>query len=353
MFRGKRCSKLTVVVLLAFVFVAFVSSIVSAERKHADPFPNWLGEVDLKLEDGNQDEDGSETGRGGGASVATDENQQQGGSSLKRPEDVAPPSGQITKRLMSWKPRMFTLDGVLSQEETEYVLALAKENLDSFDVAPAMYNPTGIVTSWSISFYKNIVLYNIAKRFSTIGMVALENFADIEIFRFGDSYSHLEHHSDLLTGLPPEKAGRFIGERSTKGPGQRLLRFFVNLDPEDHKFAFGNANPLDNSIKNAGKDCTGSVVIQLKQTQSLMLHVMDTKGDPEEFASQYKTCPKGEGDTSFHADVSWLMVVTIHAYSTETCYDDDSQCAGWAAAGECDANPGFMLEQCRKSCDKC
>ena len=30
-----------------------------------------------------------------------------------------------------------------------------------------------------------------------------------------------------------------------------------------------------------------------------------------------------------------------------------SDCERWAAAGECDANPGYMLRSCRSSCQSC
>ena len=35
------------------------------------------------------------------------------------------------------------------------------------------------------------------------------------------------------------------------------------------------------------------------------------------------------------------------------CIDQNPNCAGWAAAGECLANPGFMLTNCARSCDSC
>ena len=35
------------------------------------------------------------------------------------------------------------------------------------------------------------------------------------------------------------------------------------------------------------------------------------------------------------------------------CIDQNPNCAGWAAAGECLANPGYMLSNCARSCDSC
>mmetsp|Transcript_59112 Transcript_59112/g.105103 ORF Transcript_59112/g.105103 Transcript_59112/m.105103 type:complete len:216 (+) Transcript_59112:107-754(+) len=35
------------------------------------------------------------------------------------------------------------------------------------------------------------------------------------------------------------------------------------------------------------------------------------------------------------------------------CYDYENGCAYWAKSGECSSNPGFMLHQCKKSCNTC
>ena len=34
----------------------------------------------------------------------------------------------------------------------------------------------------------------------------------------------------------------------------------------------------------------------------------------------------------------------------DTCRDSNSNCAGWARAGECSKNPGYMLTSCCASC---
>ncbi|KAK9809464.1 hypothetical protein WJX73_010859 [Symbiochloris irregularis] len=37
----------------------------------------------------------------------------------------------------------------------------------------------------------------------------------------------------------------------------------------------------------------------------------------------------------------------------DACEDSDPRCGGWAKAGECDHNPGFMLSACKLACNKC
>ena len=37
----------------------------------------------------------------------------------------------------------------------------------------------------------------------------------------------------------------------------------------------------------------------------------------------------------------------------ETCRDDHADCPNWASGGQCDANPAYMLDNCRASCGAC
>lgn len=39
--------------------------------------------------------------------------------------------------------------------------------------------------------------------------------------------------------------------------------------------------------------------------------------------------------------------------SIESCKDHDTRCKMWADAGECDANPGFMTNNCKVACKRC
>lgn len=45
--------------------------------------------------------------------------------------------------------------------------------------------------------------------------------------------------------------------------------------------------------------------------------------------------------------------VVIANDEDEYCKDNADGCSGWAAGGECEANPGYMLANCRRSCNVC
>ncbi|XP_078617928.1 uncharacterized protein LOC144885728 isoform X1 [Branchiostoma floridae x Branchiostoma japonicum] len=47
------------------------------------------------------------------------------------------------------------------------------------------------------------------------------------------------------------------------------------------------------------------------------------------------------------------ILLLVGSSMGQDCVDDNASCAGWAADGECDLNPGYMLTNCRLSCGEC
>ena len=45
--------------------------------------------------------------------------------------------------------------------------------------------------------------------------------------------------------------------------------------------------------------------------------------------------------------------ITTTTAETPNCKDDNTNCQYWASVGECNANPNYMLVKCKKSCEAC
>ena len=56
---------------------------------------------------------------------------------------------------------------------------------------------------------------------------------------------------------------------------------------------------------------------------------------------------------SFLAWWALAAVAAVADEAAETCRDADERCAAWAAHGECEANPNYMLSECAVSCASC
>lgn len=50
----------------------------------------------------------------------------------------------------------------------------------------------------------------------------------------------------------------------------------------------------------------------------------------------------------------WAILVVLGvAWAEDECKNEHENCASWAAAGECEKNPGFMSMTCAKACSTC
>lgn len=45
--------------------------------------------------------------------------------------------------------------------------------------------------------------------------------------------------------------------------------------------------------------------------------------------------------------------VCLEAEAEVACEDEREECSHWARSGECKANPSYMLDHCKKSCNNC
>lgn len=110
----------------------------------------------------------------------------------------------------------------------------------------------------------------------------------------------------------------------------------------------------------ASSECAGYAVQPIKGNAILLFNVKpDGVIDKD---SQYEMCSVLEGE-------EWLAIKHIHLrkidapksslVSEDECTDEDDRCVSWAAGGECDRNPIFMIGtpdyygSCRKSCRVC
>lgn len=82
------------------------------------------------------------------------------------------------------------------------------------------------------------------------------------------------------------------------------------------------------------------------------------KPDGETDASSlHGSCPTTKGEK--WSATKWMHVGAF-GQSAETqkagwgaCVDGDTRCEQWAAKGECQRNPKYMLSSCRKACKTC
>jgi prolyl 4-hydroxylase len=107
-------------------------------------------------------------------------------------------------------------------------------------------------------------------------------------------------------------------------------------------------------------ECAGYAVKPVKGSAILLFNLKPDGATDKD--SQYEVCSVLQGD-------KWLAIKHMRASkiekprssppSDDDCTDEDDKCVGWAAAGECERNPVYMISSpdyygtCQKSCRAC
>lgn len=100
----------------------------------------------------------------------------------------------------------------------------------------------------------------------------------------------------------------------------------------------------------SGPACDGWFDTDCEEPETLLgltlpFKIVDGDGNGED---------EGDGDDDL-AQQDNELATTAQSSSAPavSCEDTKPDCAGWAKSGECQSNPGFMLQGCKKSCGGC
>ncbi|KAF7134323.1 hypothetical protein RHSIM_Rhsim08G0063900 [Rhododendron simsii] len=286
---------------------------------------------------------------------------------------------------ISWRPRASIYRGFLTYEECDHLIRLAKDKLEKSMVAD---NESGksiaseVRTSSGMFLGKaqDEVVAGIEARIAAWTFLPEENGEAIQILHYehGEKY---EPHFDYFH----DKANQQLG-------GHRVATVLMYLSDvtDGGETIFPNSEAKDTQQKGDNwSDCAkkgyadvtavegddevacGEKGIGRRNKHFLAAGVKPYKGDALLFFSLHPdattdalslhgSCPVIEGE-------KWSATKWIHVRSFDRtvstakgdCVDEDDNCVRWAAAGECEKNPVYMvgspggLGYCRKSCKVC
>ncbi|CAA7409900.1 unnamed protein product [Spirodela intermedia] len=244
---------------------------------------------------------------------------------------------------LSAHPRVYLYEGFLSDEECDHLISLARGRLEkSMVVGEIARKPTsGQIRASSGMFLprgKDEIVKRIEGRISTWTFLPAENGENMQILHYGVNET-CEPHSD--TSIDPSNLA--LG-------GNRAVIVLMYLSNVVHggEIIFSSSEPVKGN--------------------ALLFFNLLPDGAPDK-GSFLGGCMVLEGE-------KWLAAKGIHVKRTATvtatvtgggggggrgegCTDEDDNCSSWAAAGECQRNPVFMLGTpdyygcCRKSCGSC
>mmetsp|Transcript_14846 Transcript_14846/g.43598 ORF Transcript_14846/g.43598 Transcript_14846/m.43598 type:complete len:279 (+) Transcript_14846:1195-2031(+) len=229
---------------------------------------------------------------------------------------------------------------------------------------------SGVVDDIRTSFgmfikrFQDPIVERVERRISMATRLPVAHQEEIQVLRYTKGQKYSAHYDSAY------------GSEGT-GPHERLATFYMYLSDveEGGETAFPKDSEWADAKMGAAADPTfsecakGHVAAHAKAGDAVLFYSFfpNKTMDP---ASMHTGCPVIKGikwgaPVWIHIDEfkpdeapSMLSHAPEHAqpYEPGRCEDLDTRCSGWAGSGECQHNPGYMVDgvgACRASCGAC
>jgi len=258
---------------------------------------------------------------------------------------------------ISWEPRAFVLHDIMSEEECEEVLRIAKPLMKRSTVVDSVtgeikVDPIRTSRQTFLQRGKYPVVTKVEERLERFTLLPWYNGEDMQILSYGVGEKYSAHHD---VGEKNTKSG---AQLSAEG-GHRVATVLLYLEDteEGGETAFPDSDWIEPESEYArqkfSKCAENGVAFKPKRGDGLLFFSITPEGDIDQ-RSMHSGCPVVKGE-------KWTMTKWIHARPfhhkipgpkppREGCENKDSRCKGWANAGECEKNPGFMTNNCKWAC---
>ncbi|MQM13105.1 hypothetical protein Taro_046030 [Colocasia esculenta] len=259
---------------------------------------------------------------------------------------------------LSKRPRVYLYEGFLSDEECDHLISLAHGKLDKsmvLDDFKGNSTLSSIRTSSGMFVPRGAddVVKRIEERISAWTFLPVGNGEDMQLLHYGVNESFEPHYDTYYDPQTLTLGGHRIAT---------VLMYLSNVT-RGGETIFPMSEMKDSQVKdNTWSPCasTGYAVKPVRGNAVLFFNLYpDATPDDK---SSYGGCMVLEG-------VKWSATKWIHMRSLslvrdlpasdDGCSDEDDNCPQWAATGECQRNPVYMLGtpdyygSCRKSCGAC
>ncbi|KAK9060881.1 hypothetical protein SSX86_018061 [Deinandra increscens subsp. villosa] len=268
------------------------------------------------------------------------------------PSNTIDPS-RVTE--LSWQPRssnlsqkiiyvVFLYNGFLSDEECEHLIFLGNDNKNK----SSSINSTKAVD-------QDEIIARIEERISAWTFLPKGNGKPFHV-----------HHSGIEE---TEHNYNYLGNKSMHLTGESVMAtvvFYLSNVTQGGQIFFPGAESGSLRPKNKiWSDCTKSSKITKPTKGNAILLFNLHPNTSLDRSSSHARCPITEGDLWWATKIFVLNSVTrrnkiaLETGDDDLCTDEDDSCQQWAAVGECERNPIFMVGTadyygtCRKSCNVC
>ncbi|XP_058205951.1 probable prolyl 4-hydroxylase 12 isoform X1 [Rhododendron vialii] len=259
---------------------------------------------------------------------------------------------------LSWRPRVFLYRGFLSEEECDHLITLAegkKENSMRNGGDSGKANTSELTTNSETSLIMiDDVVARIEERISSWTFLPKENSKPSQVLHFG-----LEDAKEKYD---------YFGNKSNAALNEPLMAtviLYLSNVSQGGQILFPESEQLENSHVESRiwSNCRkSSSVLRPTKGNAILFFNTHLNASPDR-SSPHARCPVIEGEMwcatkFFHVRAVNREKVPLRLEDGD-CTDEDENCTRWAAAGECQRNPIFMIGSpdyygtCRKSCNAC
>jgi len=284
------------------------------------------------------------------------------------PAGAAEPWSGAIEVVSAYRPRAYMLRGILTDEECEYLIKISESSLLASGVVD---NETGeskmseVRTSEGTFFQRHHddTISRIEAKIAGVTMIPERDGEGLQILRYkiGQKYdAHHDYFHDNVNG-------------NAAHGGQRVatLLMYLTTPEEGGETIFPNGKtPADHNPADWSECAKGKLGVKPKRGDAMLFYSLtpDGRKDP---SSLHGSCPVVRGVK--YSATRWMHVhpfmvgpnrkdpknypesdaVPVFKSLGHGCTDKHESCEDWEAAGECEKNPGFMLESCQASCNAC
>ncbi|XP_022737056.1 probable prolyl 4-hydroxylase 12 isoform X3 [Durio zibethinus] len=253
---------------------------------------------------------------------------------------------------MAAKVRVFHYSGFLSDEECDHLISLGHGAKDGIlrinDDQLSVGTNRQLTSSETLLNTEDRVLAMIEERISAWTFLPKENAKPLDVWRYG-----LEETEQNLD---------YFGNKSTLALSESLMAtvvLYLSNVTMGGEILFPRAEPKSKMWS----DCTKtSNILKPVKGNALLFFTTRLNASPDA-RSLHARCPVLEGEMWCATKFFYLRAVDGEKVSFQSdgdeCIDEDASCPRWAALGECQRNPVFMVGSpdyygtCRKSCNAC
>ncbi|KAF9672032.1 hypothetical protein SADUNF_Sadunf12G0112200 [Salix dunnii] len=259
------------------------------------------------------------------------------------------------KRMLANSTSLFNMDMLseLGMDNEEELILLFHEKLILLGLSDGLGSTSNSETlNCRITYFQGLkkefqLGLSFQKRFMVLhGLYCTsENSKPLQVMRYGieDARNNVDYFGNKSAIISSE-------------PLMATLVFYLSNVTQGGEILF----PKSEVKSKIWSDCTKiSDSLRPIKGNAILFFTVHPNSSPD-MGSSHSRCPVLEGEMWYAIKTFYLRAVKVFSDSEGSeCTDEDSNCSSWAAHGECEKNPVYMIGSpdyygtCRKSCNAC